>query len=119
MTRRTRQPRHNLSLATQLLDELGESGIGPAVVAVRLSCTVMPGDPGYRYDANGDGCPPTGPEAVLQAWTVDAVTNLEGSRLDLSDHEQRQVVEWAAGEIERQWQKIEVWMIEAAEREEE
>ena len=47
------------------------------------------------------------------------MTNLDGSRLDVSADEQRQVIEWAAGEIERQWRNIEGWMIEAAEQEEE
>jgi hypothetical protein len=119
VTRRTRETPRQRTLDTQLLDDLGAIGLGPAVLAVRLSYTVTPGDPGYRYDANGDGCPPTGPEAELRSWTVDAVTNLDGSRLDVSADEQRQVIEWAAGEIERQWRTIECWMIEAAEREEE
>lgn len=42
-----------------------------------LECDVEPGDPGYLYDANGDGCPPYGPTAEVVGVTCERV-HLDG-----------------------------------------
>jgi hypothetical protein len=50
------------------LEELNESAVD---VAVEVEIT--PGDPGYRYNRNGDGCPPSPTMAELVSATVQTV----------------------------------------------
>lgn len=43
----------------------------------RLECEVEPGDAGYLYDANGDGCPPSGPTVEIVGIACEHV-HLDG-----------------------------------------
>lgn len=42
-----------------------------------VECEVEPGDPGYLYNANGDGCPPSPPTAEVVGVTCRRV-HLDG-----------------------------------------
>ena len=101
-----------------LRDEEGDATLGGITeVSVAIEYVVHRGDPGYRRDSNGDGCPPTPDEAVLVAWTVFGVRTAAGEfprdsmTRDLFDR----VKSWAANQISERWEEVEGWLLADAE----
>lgn len=68
-----------MTFRTLLHDENNELGLGFASVEVWITYRIERGDPGYRRDSNGDGCPPTSDEAHLTGFTVGLITDETGT----------------------------------------
>lgn len=100
-----------------LTDERDALKLGGATVEIALNYVVHRGDPGYRRDANGDGCPPTPDEAELIAWTVLRVIGQLGPIPDWQADRSllERVKSWAAKVISDQWEVIEGWLLADAE----
>ncbi|CAB4169294.1 hypothetical protein UFOVP898_72 [uncultured Caudovirales phage] len=68
-----------MTFRTVLHDESNELRLGFASIEVWITYCIERGDPGYRYDSNGDGCPPSPDEAVLTGFTIGLITDEAGT----------------------------------------
>jgi hypothetical protein len=99
-----------------LTDEEGLPGVGSINVELSVNFTVHAGDPGCRWDDNGDGCPATPPEVEITSWTVERITaGCGGAPVPDGVLSPEVVVEWVAARIESDRESIEGELLAYAE----
>lgn len=91
----------NVYLNWQIDDDEGTNPTNtPGWFDFRLECEIEPGDPGYLYNANGDGYPGHGPSVEVVGVTCDRV-HLEGEEIRKpTEDEDTSLSYWFLGRIE-------------------